>query len=110
MKYMVGAMAAMSIACAAWLVATQKPKPAVDILSQAISQSTTPEETCKELGALRLKLAAAKAMPAQLDACRLKCNIVSALLVLNFIVLLFILISRHSESNQLLKRTPDGAA
>lgn len=100
MKYMIGAMAAMSIACAAWLVASQKPKPAVDILSEAIPQSLTARE---ELVALRLKLTAAKADSAQLDAYRLKCNIVSGLLVLNFIVLLLVLISRHNESNQTQK-------
>ena len=110
MKYMIGAMAAMSIACAAWLVATQKPKPAVDILSQAIPESTTPAEAHKEISALRFKLAATEAMSAQVDASRLKHNIVSALLVLNFIVLLLVLISRNSESNQSLKQTPDGAA
>ncbi len=107
MKYMFFSMAAMSLACAAWLAATQERKPIVDILSTPVPQSTTPAEANREISALRAKLAVAEALPAKLDAYRLKCKIVWVVFALNSIVLFLVLIERQSKSNQPQKPTPD---
>ena len=65
-----------------------------------VPESDTPEDAFKEIVALRVQLTAAKAMPAQLDTYRLKSVISSAVIALNFVVMLVVLVVWYNEPKQ----------